>query len=572
MTSAPILMTADEINCLIHQYFLDSGFNHSAFSLRAEGRLEQSANFQKIIPRGELVELLSKAQLYREVEAHWTGDSLITNCKTRFSLLEDHVCSHDGKLTMCNTIPAPLIEKDLRTIPMHMLDPSVKRKAGTPLDELRSEKKARKDDDLRSSTAQSTPQPEPSALRTVTNDSRGSSTDVTQTDTVVLDRSHPRKVKPVKSFDGDRGPVSIHMLEGHKTEVFVCAWNPIQPSILASGSKDTVVQLWDVPLSPQSSVPPNSRRTVVHMRQNEQGDLTSLDWNHDGTLLAIGSYDSILRVCKPSGEIDFALSQHEGPIFATRFSPSGKWLLTASLDNTVGIWDVKNKSLHSRQKCHTDCCLDVDWLDDEIYTSCGADHLIFISKVGETTPLKKLVGHSNEINQVKVNKSRRLLASCSDDWTARIWKTSVVQETGFVCDTAIVLEGHRNQVSGIMWCPPGGPNDPEILATLSFDTTSRLWDATTGACLRVFTNHKRAIFTLAFCPDGRWMATGGGDGWVFVYDVKEREKVWSWRSESTRRGIFELDWQQVGDVSRIAVASESKQVGVIDVSAICKST
>lgn len=183
MTSAPILMTADEINCLIHQYFLDSGglptalsfcaaahfthlfysgFYHSAFSLRGEGRLEQSPNFQKIIPRGELVELLSKAQLYREVEAHWTGDSLITNCKTRFSLLETHVCSHDGKPTTSNTVPPPLIEKDLRTIPMHMglLDPSVKRKAGTPVDDTRSEKKARKDDDLRSSTAQSTPQPE----------------------------------------------------------------------------------------------------------------------------------------------------------------------------------------------------------------------------------------------------------------------------------------------------------------------------------------------------------------------------------------------------------------------------
>lgn len=47
------------------------------------------------------------------------------------------------------------------------------------------------------------------------------------------------------------------------------------------------------------------------MRQNDQGDLTSLDWNHDGTLLAIGSYDSMLRVCTPTGEIDFALTQHE---------------------------------------------------------------------------------------------------------------------------------------------------------------------------------------------------------------------------------------------------------------------
>jgi transducin (beta)-like 1 len=34
-----------------------------------------------------------------------------------------------------------------------------------------------------------------------------------------------------------------------------------------------------------------------------QGDLTSLDWNVDGSLIAIGSYDSVLRVCHASGEL-----------------------------------------------------------------------------------------------------------------------------------------------------------------------------------------------------------------------------------------------------------------------------
>ena len=69
------------------------GFNHSAFALRNEGRLQNSAFFQKHIPRGELVDLLSKALLYLEVESHWRNDGLTTNCKNGFSLLEPHVCS-----------------------------------------------------------------------------------------------------------------------------------------------------------------------------------------------------------------------------------------------------------------------------------------------------------------------------------------------------------------------------------------------------------------------------------------------------------------------------------------------
>ena len=62
-----------------------------------EGKLDQTPHFNKHIPRGELVELLSKALLYVEVEAHWKADAMTTNCKTGFSLLETHVCSFDPK-------------------------------------------------------------------------------------------------------------------------------------------------------------------------------------------------------------------------------------------------------------------------------------------------------------------------------------------------------------------------------------------------------------------------------------------------------------------------------------------
>lgn len=111
----PFHITADEINCLIHAYFKDSGacrqylttllvadlqrlgFQHSAFVLRAEGRLEHSPHYRKHVPRGELVELLSKALLFSEVEAHWKGDTMTMACTNQFKLLERHTCSFDPK-------------------------------------------------------------------------------------------------------------------------------------------------------------------------------------------------------------------------------------------------------------------------------------------------------------------------------------------------------------------------------------------------------------------------------------------------------------------------------------------
>ena len=75
-------------------------------------------------------------------------------------------------------------------------------------------------------------------------------------------------------------------------------------------SKDGIVNVWDFNVVglPDKELEPLK---ISHFSKSEKGDLTSLDWNFDGSLLAIGSYDSILRVVTPSGELYFWHSQHE---------------------------------------------------------------------------------------------------------------------------------------------------------------------------------------------------------------------------------------------------------------------
>lgn len=65
-----------------------------------EGRLESSPNWEKFVPRGELIELLSKALLYIEVETHWKNDTLTANCMAPFTLLDTHVCKLDTSSSM----------------------------------------------------------------------------------------------------------------------------------------------------------------------------------------------------------------------------------------------------------------------------------------------------------------------------------------------------------------------------------------------------------------------------------------------------------------------------------------
>ncbi|KAJ7837379.1 WD40 repeat-like protein, partial [Mycena olivaceomarginata] len=534
-----IRMTADEINCLVYAFLVDSGFKHTAFSLCMEGRLENSPNFSKHIPRGELIDLLSKSLLYREVESHWKADHLALNCKAGFSLLEAHVCSLDP--------PKP------KSVPLSLTYTQ------WPLGHFQPQRC----DDRRKTQSQS----------------------------------------DICPADSETNPNAILILP-NETEVFVCGFNPANQSILVTGSKDAVLTLWDLPNPPlpgsaEFAQPPGAPRRL-EFGGSEHCDLTALHWNAQGTLVAVGSYDSVLRICSVSGELYFSHTQHEGnhfciiltykastliawkgPIFAVRFSKDGKWLLTASLDNTVCLWDVNAKELNAQYRTHTDCCLDIDWLSDILFGTCSADHLIRIMQVGKAEPLKtfscvakfcsiphgsfqlalqsKHSGHTHEVNQIKSNPSATRLASCSDDMTARIWRLDDISAAGEVIsgvgEPHVVLSGHSNSVSTIGWCPntPAGTN--EIVATAAFDATCRLWDSVTGECLKTFEDHKRPVYALKFNPTGRWLATGSGDGCcTSTMSRYERGMRWSWFAGYEKPGVFEIDWQTSDNLDRIALA------------------
>ena len=64
-------------------------------------------------------------------------------------------------------------------------------------------------------------------------------------------------------------------------------------------------------------------------------DVTSLDWNSAGDLLATGSYDGFARIWDSKGELSSTLGQHKGPIFALKWNKKGNYILSAGVDKSV---------------------------------------------------------------------------------------------------------------------------------------------------------------------------------------------------------------------------------------------
>ena len=82
------------------------------------------------------------------------------------------------------------------------------------------------------------------------------------------------------------------------------------------------------------------------------------------------------------------------------------------------------------------------------------------------------------------------------------------------------LTGHTGYVSSVAFHPEG-----QFLASGSADNSIHFWDVTTGDHLRTLTGHVGPINSVAFNPEGSTLASGSADGKIRIWDVITGEPV-----------------------------------------------
>ncbi|MCO5571213.1 hypothetical protein L7F22_024948 [Adiantum nelumboides] len=353
----------------------------------------------------------------------------------------------------------------------------------------------------------------------------------------------------------------ITILEGHTSEVFICAWSPAG-SLLASGSGDSTARIWSIADGPSGSGARSatSRSLVLkHFKgkTNEKSkDVTTLDWNVRGTLLATGSYDGQARIWSKDGDLKNTLNRHKGPIFSLKWNKKGDCLLSGSVDKTAIIWDAKTGDVKQQFEFHAAPTLDVDWRNNVSFATCSTDKMIYVCKLGESRPIKSFAGHQDEVNAIKWDPSGLLLASCSNDCTAKIWSP---KQDKCLHD----LKEHTKEIYTIKWSPSGqgtnNPNSPLVLASASFDTTIKLWDIERGLQLFSLTEHSKPVYSVAFSPNGEFLASGSFDKCLHIWSVQDGSLVRTYRGSG---GIFEVCWNREGD--KVAACFSNNTVCVLD--------
>lgn len=294
------------------------------------------------------------------------------------------------------------------------------------------------------------------------------------------------------------GRCSTKIFKGHSNGIMCLQFTE---NILATGSYDTTIKIWDIETGEE-----------IRTLEGHESGIRCLHF--DDTKLISGSIDRNIKIWNwRTGECISTLSGHLGGIISLHFDST--ILASGSMDKTVRIWNFNDKSTVS------------------------------------------LRGHTDWVNAVQLDSASRTVFSASDDCTVRLWDL----------DSKICIktfEGHVGLVQQVLPLPrefdlddldleihdgtsstPSshsppisiptndfvpheayGPGfalsdrslPPRYMLTGALDSTIRLWDTATKACLHTYFGHVEGIWALA--ADTLRVVSGAEDRMVKVWDTR----------------------------------------------------
>jgi WD40 repeat protein len=265
----------------------------------------------------------------------------------------------------------------------------------------------------------------------------------------------------------------IASFKAHPTPVNSVAFNTEGTRMVSAGF-DNTVRVWDS----------ETYAAIGNPLTGHHGEVTCAAFSHDGTRIVSSSMDSSVREWDAVTGLPIPAGQ--GKVRAAVFSPDGRQIASAGDDGTIKLWNNPNTAAPVRQ-------------------------------FGQPSDLYKQGIYTQAINSLAFNRDGTQIVSGGSDGVVRLWD---VKTGGLITDLPNVdpvgpTAGQNHRVGSVAFSKDGSR-----IISGGWDGAIRLWNATSHQSLAA-ESVSYQIWTVAFSPDGHYIASGSGsyDDSLQVWDA-----------------------------------------------------
>ncbi|GMH64278.1 hypothetical protein TrST_g3629 [Triparma strigata] len=274
-------------------------------------------------------------------------------------------------------------------------------------------------------------------------------------------------------------------------------------ALVATGSSDNTIKLWDVTSSSGSS--PSTFK-------GHASGINDLDWSSDSRYVASASDDKNIRIWDaPTGMPLVELRGHTSFVFAVAFNASANLLVSGGFDENVKLWDPRTGNCVSTIPAHSEPITGVSFnRDGTCIVSSSFDGLVRIWDTATSSCLRTFYAEGNPpVSSVSFSPNGKFVLAGTLDDKLRLWNVSNVNGEGGVAKTYVGR--HNTKFCCGSAFSVSNPDRQRILAG-SEDGSVYIWSINSRNLTQVLKDaHSDIVLAVDASKEREFIATGGSE-------------------------------------------------------------